>query len=196
MRFALFLTLLLSVLPGGNVAAQTRDAVFAGGCFWCLEGPFDALPGVIETQAGYTGGKLPNPTYEDVSSGTSGHIEAMRVVYDPDKVDFEKLLAVFWRNIDPTDAGGQFCDRGPQYRSAIFFADKAEEASARAGKAQIEETRGFKIATEILPRTEFYAAEEYHQDYYKKNPVRYHFYRQGCGRDLRLKQIWGAETKP
>ncbi len=196
MRFALFLTLLLSVLPGGNVAAQTRDAVFAGGCFWCLEGPFDALPGVIETQAGYTGGKLPNPTYEDVSSGTSGHIEAMRVVYDPDKVDFEKLLAVFWRNIDPTDAGGQFCDRGPQYRSAIFFADKAEEASARAGKAKLEETRGFKIATEILPRTEFYAAEEYHQDYYKKNPLRYHFYRQGCGRDLRLKQIWGTEPKP
>lgn len=196
MRFALFLTLFLSVFPGGNVAAQTRDAVFAGGCFWCLEGPFDALPGVIETQVGYTGGKLPNPTYEDVSSGTSGHIEAMRVVYDPDKVDYEKLLAVFWRNIDPTDAGGQFCDRGPQYRSAIFFADKAEEALARGEKAKLEEVRGFKIATEILPRTEFYAAEEYHQNYYKKNPLRYHFYRQGCGRDLRLKQIWGAEPKP
>jgi peptide-methionine (S)-S-oxide reductase len=196
MRFALFLTLLLSVFLGGNVAAQTRDAVFAGGCFWCLEGPYDALPGVIETQAGYIGGKLPNPTYEDVSSGTSGHIEAMRVVYDPDKVDFEKLLAVFWRNIDPTDAGGQFCDRGPQYRSAIFFGNEAEEALARAGKAKLEEARGFKIATEILSRTEFYAAEEYHQDYYKKNPLRYHFYRQGCGRDLRLKQIWGAETKP
>lgn len=196
MRFALFLTLLLSVFSGGNVAAQTRDAVFAGGCFWCLEGPFDALSGVIETQAGYTGGKLPNPTYEDVSSGTSGHIEAMRVVYDPEKVDFEKLLAVFWRNIDPTDAGGQFCDRGPQYRSAIFFGNEAEEALARAGKAKLEEARGFKIATEILPRAEFYAAEEYHQDYYKKNPLRYHFYRQGCGRDLRLKQIWGAETNP
>ncbi|MBE1424585.1 peptide-methionine (S)-S-oxide reductase [Desulfomicrobium macestii] len=177
------------------MAAQTKEAVFAGGCFWCLEGPFDALPGVLETEAGYTGGQIPNPTYEQVSSGTSGHIEAMRVKYDPELVDFGKLLDVFWRNIDPTDAGGQFCDRGPQYRSAVFFADEAEESAARASKAQLEEARGFKIATEILPRAEFYAAEEYHQDYYKKNPLRYHFYRQGCGRDQRLRQLWGAEAK-
>jgi peptide-methionine (S)-S-oxide reductase len=192
---SLILALLISGLFGGNVAAQTKEAAFAGGCFWCLEGPFDALPGVLETEAGYTGGQIPNPTYEQVSSGTSGHIEAMRVKYDPELVDFGKLLDVFWRNIDPTDAGGQFCDRGPQYRSAVFFADEAEESAARASKAQLEEARGFKIATEILPRAEFYAAEEYHQDYYKKNPLRYHFYRQGCGRDQRLRQLWGAEDK-
>lgn len=192
---SLILAFLILGLLGGNVAAQTKEAVFAGGCFWCLEGPFDALPGVLETEAGYTGGQLPNPTYEQVSSGTSGHIEAMRVKYDPELVDFGKLLDVFWRNIDPTDAGGQFCDRGPQYRSAVFFADEAEESIARASKAQLEAVRGFKIVTEILPRTEFYAAEEYHQDYYKKNPLRYHFYRQGCGRDQRLRQLWGAEVK-
>jgi len=192
---SLILALLILGLLGGNVAAQTKEAVFAGGCFWCLEGPFDALPGVLETEAGYTGGQLPNPTYEQVSSGTSGHIEAMRVKYDPELVDFGKLLDVFWRNIDPTDAGGQFCDRGPQYRSAVFFADEAEESAVRASKAQLEKAQGFKIATEILPRAEFYAAEEYHQDYYKKNPLRYHFYRQGCGRDQRLRQLWGAEAK-
>lgn len=192
---SLILALLILGLLGGNVAAQTKEAVFAGGCFWCLEGPFDALPGVLETEAGYTGGQLPNPSYEQVSSGTSGHIEAMRVKYDPELVDFGKLLDVFWRNIDPTDAGGQFCDRGPQYRSAVFFEDEAEESAVRASKAQLEEARGFKIATEVLPRAEFYAAEEYHQDYYKKNPLRYHFYRQGCGRDQRLRQLWGAEAK-
>ncbi|PKN41292.1 MAG: peptide-methionine (S)-S-oxide reductase [Deltaproteobacteria bacterium HGW-Deltaproteobacteria-18] len=195
MRLALTLALLVLGLFGGNVAAQNKEAVFAGGCFWCLEGPFDALPGVLATEAGYTGGQTPNPSYEQVSSGTSGHLEAMRVVYDPELVDFGKLLDVFWRNIDPTDAGGQFCDRGPQYRSAVFFADEAEESIARASMAQLEEARGFKVATEILPRTEFYAAEEYHQDYYKKNPLRYRFYRQGCGRDQRLKQLWGAEAK-
>jgi len=127
------------------MAAEPKSAVFAGGCFWCLEGPFDALPGVIETESGYTGGESPNPTYEEVSSGTSGHIEAMRVVYDPEKIDYKKLLDVFWRNIDPTDGGGQFCDRGPQYRSAIFFGDAAEEAMARETKAQLEDAKGFKM---------------------------------------------------
>jgi peptide-methionine (S)-S-oxide reductase len=195
MRMVLIFAILASGLLGGTVAAQTKEAVFAGGCFWCLEGPFDALPGVMETEAGYTGGQISNPTYEQVSSGTSGHIEAMRVVYDPEQTDFEKLLDVFWRNIDPLDAGGQFCDRGPQYRSAVFFADEAEESAARASKARLEVAHGFTIATEILPRSEFYPAEEYHQDYYKKNPLRYHFYRQGCGRDQRLRQLWGAESK-
>ncbi len=192
MRLILVLAVIVSGLLGGNVAAQTKEVVFAGGCFWCLEGPFDALPGVLETQSGYTGGQAPNPTYEQVSSGASGHLEAMRVVYDPEQIDFEKLLDVFWRNIDPTDPGGQFCDRGPQYRSAVFYGDAAEEAAARASKARIEESRGFTVATEILPRTAFYAAEEYHQDYYRKNPLRYRFYRQGCGRDQRLRQLWGA----
>lgn len=193
MRLVLILAILVSGLFGGNVSAQTKEAVFAGGCFWCLEGPFDALPGVMQTQSGYTGGQTPDPTYEQVSSGTSGHIEAMRVVYDPQQIGFEQLLGVFWRNIDPTDAGGQFCDRGPQYRSAVFYGDEEEEALTRASKAQLEESRGFKVVTEILPRTEFYAAEEYHQDYYKKNPLRYRFYRQGCGRDQRLRQLWGAD---
>ena len=198
MRLILVFAVIVSGLLGGNVAAQTKEAVFAGGCFWCLEGPFDALPGVLETQSGYTGGQTPNPTYEQVSSGTSGHLEAMRVVYDPEKIGFDKLLDVFWRNIDPTDPGGQFCDRGPQYRSAIFFGDETEEAVALASKARVEENRGFEVATEILPRTAFFAAEEYHQDYYRKNPLRYHFYRQGCGRDPRLRQLWGApsEQKP
>ena len=176
------------------MAAEYKSAVFAGGCFWCLEGPFDALPGVIETESGYTGGTVVNPTYEQVSSGTTGHMEAMRVVYDPQKVTYEQLLAVFWRNIDPTDGGGQFCDRGPQYRSAIFYASPEEEAVARSEKSRLEKSMDMTIATEILPRTEFYAAEEYHQDYYRKNPLRYHFYRHGCGRDQRLKQIWGAEA--
>lgn len=196
MRLILFFVMIVSGLCGGNVAAQTKDAIFAGGCFWCLEGPFDALPGVLETQAGYTGGQTSNPTYEQVSSGVSGHLEAMRVVYDPERIDYARLLDVFWRNIDPTDPGGQFCDRGPQYRSAVFFGDEAEEAAARASKARIEESRGFTVATEILPRTEFYAAEEYHQDYYRKNPLRYRFYRQGCGRDQRLRQLWGTQEKP
>ncbi len=198
MRLILVFAVIVSGLLGGNVAAQTKEAVFDGGCFWCLEGPFDALPGVLETQSGYTDGQTPNPTYEQVSSGASGHLEAMRVVYDPEQIDFEKLLDVFWRNIDPTDPGGQFCDRGPQYRSAIFFGDETEEAAALASKARVEENRGFTVATEILPRTAFFAAEEYHQDYYRKNPLRYRFYRQGCGRDLRLRQLWGApaEQKP
>ena len=190
----LLLALMLCLGAGGVMAAEYKNAVFAGGCFWCLEGPFDALPGVVETESGYTGGKNPNPTYEAVSSGTTGHYEAMRVQYDPGKVGFAKLLDVFWRNIDPTDGGGQFCDRGPQYRSAIFVADAEEEALARESKARLEKERNMTIATEILPLGEFYAAEEYHQDYYKKNPLRYHFYRQGCGRDLRLKQLWGPEA--
>ncbi len=173
------------------MSAQTREAVFAGGCFWCLELPFDALPGVLETEVGYTGGSVPNPTYEIVSSGTSGHVEAIRVVYDPQKVDFAGLLDVFWRNIDPTDGGGQFCDRGPQYRSAVFVAGAEEEGTARASMESLARVKGLKIATEILPKTTFYPAEDYHQDYYKKNPIRYHFYRQACGRDQQLNRIWG-----
>lgn len=186
----LMLALMLGMGSGGVMAAEYKSAVFAGGCFWCLEGPFDALPGVVETQSGYTGGHEPDPTYEAVSAGTTGHFEAIKVVYDPGKVGFEQLLEVFWRNIDPTDGGGQFCDRGPQYRSAIFVADSAEEALARQAKERLEGQRGFAVLTQILPRADFYPAEEYHQDYYRKNPLRYHFYRQGCGRDLRLRQLW------
>lgn len=178
------------------MAAEYKSAVFAGGCFWCLEGPFDALPGVVETQSGYTGGVDPDPTYEEVSAGKSGHFEAIRVVYDPDKVGFEQLLDIFWRNIDPTDGDGQFCDRGPQYRSAIFVADAVEEALAWQAKERLAALKKFSVLTQILPRGEFYPAEDYHQDYYQKNPIRYHFYRQGCGRDVRLRQIWSdPDTK-
>ena len=190
----LIIVLMLRMSGGGAMAAEYKAAGFAGGCFWCLEKPFDELPGVIETEAGYTGGAVPNPTYEQVSSGTTGHAEAMRVVYDPGKISYEKLLSVFWRNIDPTDPGGQFCDRGSQYRAAIFFSDPAEEAEANRQKERLEKEKAFRIATEIAPLGEFYAAEEYQQDYYSKNPLRYHFYRQGCGRDQRLRQIWGAEA--
>jgi peptide-methionine (S)-S-oxide reductase len=152
---------------------------------------------VVETQSGYTGGIDPDPTYEAVSSGTTGHFEAIKVVYDPDMVGFEQLLDVFWRNIDPTDGGGQFCDRGPQYRSAIFVTDAEEDALARQTKQRLEALKGFAVHTQILPRAKFYPAEEYHQDYYQKNPIRYHFYRQGCGRDLRLRQLWSEpDTKP
>ncbi len=190
----LTIILMLCMSAGGAMAAEYKSAVFAGGCFWCLEGPFDALPGVIKTESGYTGGSIQNPTYEQVSSGTSGHVEAMRVVYDPGKITYDELLAVFWRNIDPTDDGGQFCDRGPQYRSAVFVADAQEEAAALREKSRLEKSMSMKIATEILPLKEFYVAEEYHQDYYQKNPLRYHYYRSACGRDRRLKQIWGAEA--
>jgi peptide-methionine (S)-S-oxide reductase len=190
----LTIILMLCMSAGGAMAAEYKSAVFAGGCFWCLEGPFDALPGVIKTESGYTGGSIQNPTYEQVSSGTSGHVEAMRVVYDPGKITYDELLAVFWRNIDPTDDGGQFCDRGPQYRSAVFVADAQEEAVARREKARLEKSMSMRIVTEILPLAEFYVAEEYHQDYYQKNPLRYHYYRSACGRDRRLKQIWGAEA--
>lgn len=175
------------------MAGQYKEAVFAGGCFWCLEAPFDALPGVIETQSGYTGGTVPNPTYEQVSSGSTGHFEAIRIVYDPEKIDLPRLLDVFWKNIDPVDGGGQFCDRGPQYRSAVFV-NAEEEPVVRESITRLEQSRILPgpIVTEVLPRAPFYAAEAYHQDYYSKNPVRYHFYRQGCGRDKRLKELWGA----
>jgi len=195
MRFFV-LAFLLCMGTGGVMAAEYKSAVFAGGCFWCLEGPFDALPGVVETQSGYTGGIDPDPTYEEVSSGTSGHLEAVKVVYDPDKIGFGQLLDVFWRNIDPTDGGGQFCDRGPQYRSAIFVADAEEETLARQSSERLEAVKGIAVLTQILPRVQFYPAEEYHQDYYQKNPIRYHFYRQGCGRDVRLRQLWNEpDTK-
>ena len=195
MRF-LTIMLMLCLSAGGAMAEEYKSAVFAGGCFWCLEKPFDELQGVIGTESGYTGGVVANPTYEQVSSGSTGHLEAVRVTYDPGKVSFEKLLSVFWRNIDPTDAGGQFCDRGPQYRSAVFFADAGEQDEAVRQKARLEKEKGMRVVTEILPRAEFFVAEEYHQDYYEKNPLRYHFYRQGCGRDQRLRQIWGAGAKP
>ena len=173
--------------------ASTATAVFAGGCFWCMEKPFDQLDGVLDTTSGYTGGNVDSPTYKQVSSGVTGHAEALRVTYDPAKISYETLLDVFWRNVDQLDAGGQFCDRGSQYRSAIFVADAAQREAAEASKKVIEARLGKPVATGIEAASTFWPAEDYHQDYYRKNPIRYAYYRTGCGRDRRLEQVWGAE---
>ena len=170
------------------------SAIFAGGCFWCEETAFEGVPGVISVTSGYTGGQKPNPTYEEVSSGVTGHAESVEVVYDPAKITYERLLDIFWHNVDPLQANGQFCDHGNQYRSAIFYSGDAQKTAAEASKAKLEEDARFrgKIVTQIVPASRFYPAEDYHQDFYKKNPVRYNMYRLGCGRDARLKEIWGA----
>ena len=177
--------------PAGGT--EYSKAIFAGGCFWCMEHPFDILDGVISTTSGYTGGQKVNPTYEEVSSGRTGHTEAVQVVYDPKKVSYEKLLDVFWHNIDPTVKDQQFCDRGTQYRSGIFYLDDNQKRLAEASKAALESNKPFKgpILTEITRAGAFYPAEDYHQDFYKTNPLRYKYYRSGCGRDERLKQLWG-----
>jgi len=191
--------LLLLALGAPHVAAQapapkTAVATFAGGCFWCMEPPYDKVPGVISTTSGYMGGKKRYPTYEEVSAGFTGHTEVVQVAYDPSKVTYEQLLDVFWRNIDPTVKDKQFCDEGSQYRTAIFVHDDAQLKAAEASKAALDRTKPFKdpIVTPIQLAGEFWAAEDYHQDYYIKNPVRYSYYRTGCGRDARLKQLWGA----
>ena len=170
-------------------AGQT--AVFVAGCFWCVEEAFDKLTGVIATTSGYTAGRTPNPTYEQVSSGTTGHTEALRVTYDPSKVSYETLLQHFWRNVDAVDGGGQFCDRGSQYRSGIYYQSDEQKRQAEASKTRIAAQLGKPVATEILAAGAFYPAEGYHQDYYKKNPVRYKFYKWNCGRAQRLEELWG-----
>ena len=174
----------------------TRNAVFAGGCFWCTESDFENLPGVLMVVSGYTGGTLANPTYEQVSAGGTGHVEAIQVVYEPDKVSFEQLLEIFWRGVDPTDNGGQFVDRGAQYRSAIFYADEEERKTAEKSRQALVDSGRFSkpVVTEILPLGPFYPAEEYHQDYYLKNPLRYQWYRSGSGRDQFLREVWGPES--
>jgi peptide-methionine (S)-S-oxide reductase len=175
--------------------AKRAEAVFAGGCFWCTESDFDKVPGVISTTSGYTGGKLLDPTYEKVSAGGTGHIEAVRIVYDPSRVTYATLVDHLFRTIDPLDNGGQFCDRGYQYRSAIFVANPAEAGVAKALKDKAAARLSKPVATLILPRRKFYPAEGYHQDYYKKNPIRYRFYRLNCGRDARIKAVWGAAAR-
>jgi peptide-methionine (S)-S-oxide reductase len=176
-----------------DAASDTAVAIFAGGCFWCMEGPFDALPGVVSTTSGYTGGSVPDPSYEQVSAGGTGHVEAVKVVYHPDQVAYRELLDVFWRNVDPLDAEGQFCDRGPTYRSAIFVQDAEQRRLAEESKRALEESARFDapIVTAIRDAARFYPAEDYHQDYYRENPIRYRFYRAGCGRDRRLEELWG-----
>jgi peptide-methionine (S)-S-oxide reductase len=171
--------------------AKERVAIFAGGCFWCMEGPFDKLEGVLSTISGYTGGHTENPSYEETSSGTTGHYEAVEVVYDPAKVSYQQLLNVYWKNVDPFDAHGQFCDKGPQYRAAIFVMNEEEKVLANKSKAALQERLNGKatVVTEILPAQKFYAAEDYHQNYYINNPIRYKYYRYACGRDKRLEQV-------
>ena len=181
-------------LAAGQTPAPGRaTATFAGGCFWCEETAFEGLDGVVSVTSGFAGGQKANPTYEEVSSGSTGHAESVQVLYDPAKISYAKLLDVFWHNVDPLDAGGQFCDRGAQYRSAIFYGNETERREAEASKAALEKEKRFqgKIATQIVPASKFYPAEEYHQNFYKKNPVRYHEYREGCRRDARLKELWG-----
>ncbi|OGI52220.1 MAG: peptide-methionine (S)-S-oxide reductase [Candidatus Muproteobacteria bacterium RIFCSPHIGHO2_12_FULL_60_33] len=200
-NFATVLTGLLLGVAWAATAAEpvakgktaTATAVFAGGCFWCMEPPYDKLPGVVATTSGYTGGQKLNPTYEQVSAGDSGHIEAVQITYDPKQVSYEKLLEVFWRNVDPLDRGGQFCDRGSTYTTAIFVQNQEERKIAEQSKAAAEKKLGKKIVTAIRPTATFYAAEDYHQDYYQKNPLRYKYYRYSCGRDQRLGELWGKK---
>ena len=175
---------------------QTASAVFAGGCFWCMEGPFDKLDGVISTTSGYSGGHVDNPTYEQVSAGKSGHIEVLQVTYDPAIVSYQQLLQTFWVNIDPLDGGGQFCDRGSHYAAAIFYANEAERESAQDSLLALVESGRFEapIRTQLLAATKFYPAESYHQNYYQRNPVRYKYYRWSCGRDQRLNEVWGEQA--
>lgn len=193
----------LFVASPGKASAQTVEAeppadpshevaTFAGGCFWCMEPPFDELDGVIATISGYTDGHVPNPTYEQVSSGETGHTEAVRVVYDPERVTYARLLEVFWPNIDPLTADAQFCDHGSQYRSGIYYHDEEQRRLAEASKRQLEESGRFDqpIVTEIEPASEFYVAEDYHQNYYQEHSFRYRFYRYTCGRDARLDELW------
>jgi peptide-methionine (S)-S-oxide reductase len=197
MKNRTFTVLLLAALalPGlaGAADAALAKATFAGGCFWCMEPPYDKLDGVVSTTSGYIGGRTQNPTYEAVSAGGTGHAEAVEIVYDPAKVSYAKLLDVFWRNIDPTVRNRQFCDVGDQYRSAIFYHDAEQKRLAEASKAALAKSKPFPqpIVTEIVPAGVFTAAEAYHQDYYLKNPVRYKFYRYRCGRDQRLEELWG-----
>jgi peptide-methionine (S)-S-oxide reductase len=182
-----------SLMAEETAALQSATTIFAGGCFWCIEADFEKLDGVIAVESGYTGGTVPNPTYEQVSQGGTGHAEAVRIHYDPQRVSYEKLLDYFWRHIDPTVKDRQFCDAGSQYRSAIFYQTDAEKKLAQSSKHMLEKSGRFPhIYTEIVAAGTFYPAEDYHQDYYKKNPVRYKFYRASCGRDARVKSLWGT----
>lgn len=193
--YSISLALSALLLSLGSHAGQDDSAVavFAGGCFWCTEADFDKLPGVLQTTSGYIGGSIENPSYEEVSSGRSGHIEAVQVRFDPRQTSYAKLLEAFWPTIDPVNGNGQFCDNGPQYRSAIFYLNAEQQRLAEASKTALAASGRLQqpIATLIQAATPFYAAEDYHQDYHTKNPLRYRYYRHGCGRDQRLQALWG-----
>ena len=193
-RFAL--ALLLALLAGQAGAQATERAIFAGGCFWCVESDFDKVEGVLSTTSGYTGGSVPSPTYSQVSGQRTGHAEAVEVVFDPQKISYEGLVEHFWRTIDPTTKDAQFCDHGTPYRTAIFAVDDRQLRIAQASRAALEKSKPFKepIVTEVRLADKFYPAEDYHQDYYRKNPLRYQYYRAACGRDARLKQLWGEQA--
>ena len=193
MALAFLVLGMAGMAPEPQEAPDLATATFAGGCFWCMEPPFDALDGVVSTTSGYTGGHLDNPSYEQVSSGGTGHTEAVEVVYDPAILSYEKLLEVFWVNIDPTDAKGQFCDRGSQYRSGIFYNSEEQRQLAEASKKKIDASGRLpkKVVTEVTEATTFYRAEEYHQDYYQRHAFRYKLYRRGCRRDHILEKLWG-----
>ncbi|WP_246153005.1 peptide-methionine (S)-S-oxide reductase MsrA [Oryzomonas rubra] len=188
------------LIPASGVAASSapaqEKATFAGGCFWCMEHPFDELPGVISVTSGYTGGQTRNPTYAEVSAGGTGHAESVQIVYDPSRIGYDRLLTVYWHNIDPTVKDRQFCDSGHQYRSAIFYHNEQQRRLAQQSKEALARSKPFReaIVTEITPAGPFYPAEGYHQHYYKKNPIRYKFYRTSCGRDKRLKELWGGSA--
>lgn len=189
--------LLLALVAPAAIAQTTEQATFAAGCFWCSEEAFEKVPGVVSVVSGYTGGSKQNPTYKEVSSGSTGHAEAVEVTYDPSRVSYEKLLATFWLNHDPTVKDRQFCDVGSQYRPSIFYHNAEQKRLAEASRAHWEKHKPFKepIVTPIVAARQFWPAEEYHQDFYKKSPVRYKFYTSGCGRYTRLDQVWGAERR-
>jgi len=177
-----------------RAAAETQTAIFAGGCFWCVESDFDHVPGVISTTSGYTGGHVKDPTYEQVVTETTGHRESEKIGFDSSKTSYAKLLDVYFHATDPTDGGGQFCDRGESYTPAIFYLNDEQKKEAEAAKAEAAKELGQPVVTKILPASAFYPAEDYHQDYYRKNSLRYKYYRYGCGRDARLEELWGKQA--
>ena len=182
------------VNEAGEASETTAVATFAGGCFWCMEPPFDRMPGVLSTTSGYIGGRVKNPTYEQVKTGLTKHYEALQVKYDPTQVTYEQLLGTFWHNVDPTQSNGQFCDKGGQYRTAIFFHNEQQKELAESSKVEVNKELRKKVYTQILEAPEFYVAEDYHQDYYTKNPYKYKFYRWNCGRDAQLQKVWGEKA--
>ena len=190
------LTLAASLILFAHAASAQKleKAIFAGGCFWCVESDFDKVPGVVSTTSGYTGGKTKNPTYKEVTYGDTGHYEAVEITYDPAKVSYEALLTAFWHSVDPADDGGQFCDRGHSYKTAVFALNEKQRVAAEASKKAAQKVLGKPIVTPILDAAPFYPAEYYHQNYYKTNPYRYRYYRWGCGRDKKLKRIWGEHA--
>lgn len=193
---SLFATAVFALAMAGTHDAEAGDpqfAILAGGCFWCVESDFDKVPGVLSTTSGYTGGHLPDPTYSDVTSETSGHREVVKIEFDPDVISYGEVLDIFWRSVDPTDAGGQFCDRGESYTTAIFVENEEQRQTAETSKSDLQASGALAemVVTPIIDASIFYPAEEYHQDYHSKNPLRYNFYRYNCGRDSRVRAIWG-----